>query len=186
MELIHGNFAFFSGYADRHHLFCEYKRQELQAALGDPLFGMEGGKTRASDAVALPVTIRTNCFNLLVPERYIPWLCALVFRFVYVRAQKRVQRVALVGIRPQQQRHDWADFNVVRSLRHHHTLRHYVRKRSHESFWPGLRGVELLLERVGQNQRGRCGLVGLQLWRICWSRPLDLCFCSARISPRLI
>ncbi len=76
-----------------------------------------------------------------------------------------------MGVRPKQQRHDWADRNAVRSLRHGNSFRNYVRKRSHEFVRPDLRSLKLLFER---GRKHASGLVGLQLRRLCWASSLDL------------
>jgi len=113
VELLDGHLAFVSGLADCGICYIQFQRRQLQAALGDSLLELGQGKAHAGDLAALHLAVRTNRLDLLVPERHIPWPRALEIRLVYLRAQKRLQLALLVGISPQQQRHDCADCKAV-------------------------------------------------------------------------
>ena len=173
MEFVDGHLSFFVGTHDfDSEPDCD-KHKKFFTPFGDSLPYLGQQIPQTSDTVALQPTLRSILLNLFVLECPIPSHRDFGFRELHPRATQRNQQIPLVGVLPQQQRHDSAHFNAIRSLRHGNTRCYYVCKRMHESVRPALWGLQFLFER-GREHRSR--LVGLLLRQLCWVYSLGFAF----------
>ena len=173
MEFVDGHLSFLAGTPNFDSEPDCNKRESFHAPFGDSLPHLGQQNPHASDTVTLQHALRSNVLHLFVLERPVPSHRGFEFRQLHPRATQRYQQIPLVGVLHQQQRHDCAHFNAIRSLRHSYTRRHYVCKCMHESVWPALRGLQFLFERGREN---RSGLVGLLLRQLCWACSLGFAF----------